>query len=96
MFDFNFSPYLCSSIAIKYMEEELWDIYNGHILLLWENSKTSSTADCEGSHEMKRHFLLGRKAMANIDSVLKSRDITLLTKIHLIKANGFSNSHVWM
>ena len=75
MFDSNFSPYLCSSIAIKYMEEELWVIYNGHILLLWENSKMSSTADSDGSHEIKRHLLLGRKAMANIDSILKSRDI---------------------
>ena len=57
------------------MEEELWVIYNGHILLLWENSKMSSTADSDGSHEIKRHLLLGRKAMANIDSILKSRDI---------------------
>ena len=75
MFDSNFPPYLCSSIAIKYMEEELWVIHNGHILLLWENSKMSSTADGDGSHEIKRHLLLGRKAMANIDSILKSRDI---------------------
>ena len=57
------------------MEEELWVIYNGHILLLWENSKMSSTAESDGSHEIKRHLLLGRKAMANIDSILKSRDI---------------------
>ena len=43
--------------------------------------------DC--SHEIKRHFLLGRKAMTNLDSILKSRDITLLTKVHLVKAMVF-------
>ena len=41
------------------------------------------------SHEIKRHLLLGRKAMINLDSVLKSRDITLLTKVHLVKAMVF-------
>ena len=44
------------------------------------------TADVDFSHEMKRHLLLGRKAMTNLDSILKSRDITLLTKVHLVKA----------
>ena len=43
------------------------------------------TADSDCSHEMKRHLLLGRKAMTNLDSVLKSRDITLPTKVHLVK-----------
>ena len=47
------------------------------------------TADGECSQEIKRHLLLGRKAMTNIDSVLKSRDITLPTKAHLVKAMGF-------
>ena len=47
------------------------------------------TADGDGSHEIKRHFLLGRKAMTNLDSILKSRDITLPTKIHLVKAMIF-------
>ena len=47
------------------------------------------TADGEGSHEMKRHLLLRRKAMTNIDSILESRDITLPTKVHLIKAMSF-------
>ena len=50
-------------------------------------SKITADADC--SHEMKRHLLLGRKAMTNLDSVLKSRDITLLTKVHLVKAVVF-------
>ena len=47
------------------------------------------TADGESSHEIKRHLLLGRKAMTNLDSILKSRDITLLTKVHLVKAMVF-------
>ena len=47
------------------------------------------TADGECSHEIKKHFLLGRKAMNNLDSILKSRDITLLTKVHLVKAMVF-------
>ena len=47
------------------------------------------TADGDCSHEIKRHLLLGRKAMANLDSRLKSRDITLLTKVHLVKAMVF-------
>ena len=46
--------------------------------------------------ETKRCLLLGRKAIANLDSKLKSRDITLLTKVHLVKAMCFSRSHIWM
>ena len=47
------------------------------------------TADSDCSHEIKRHFLLRRKAMTNLDSILKSRDITLSTKVHLVKAMVF-------
>ena len=47
------------------------------------------TSDGHGSHESGRHLLLGRKVMTNLDSVLKSRDITLLTKVHLVKAMVF-------
>ena len=47
------------------------------------------TADDDCSHEIKRHLLLGRKAVTNMDSVLKSRDITLLTKVHLVRAMVF-------
>ena len=50
-------------------------------------SKITEDGDC--SHEIKRRLLLGRKAMINLDSILKSRDITLLTKVHLIKAMVF-------
>ena len=47
------------------------------------------TADGDCSQEIKRHLLLGRKVMTNLDSVLKSRDITLLTKVHIVKAMVF-------
>ena len=47
------------------------------------------TADGNCSHEIKRRLLLGRKVMTNLDSILKSRDITLQTKVHLVKAVGF-------
>ena len=50
-------------------------------------SKITADGDC--SHEIKRHLLLGRKAMTNLDSILKSRDITLLTKVHLVKTMAF-------
>ena len=48
------------------------------------------TVESDYSHNIKRHLLLGRKAMTNVDSVLKSRDITLLTKVHIVKAMVFS------
>ena len=54
------------------------------------------TADGDCSHEIKRHLLLGRKAITNLDSILRSRDTTLLTKIHLVKAMVSPSSHVWM
>ena len=47
------------------------------------------TADCDCSHEIKRHLFLGRKVMTNLDSILRSKDITLPTKIHLVKAMVF-------
>ena len=50
-------------------------------------SKITADGDC--SHEIKRHFLLGRKVMTTLDSILKNRDITLLTKVHLVKAMVF-------
>ena len=54
---------------------------------IFEGSKITADGDC--SHEIKRHLLFGRKAMTNLDSILKSRDITLSTKIHLVKAMVF-------
>ena len=64
----------------------------------WENNGNSGrfnflglkiTADGDFSHEFNRHLLLGRKAMTNLDSILKSRDVTLLTKAHLVKPMVF-------
>ena len=54
---------------------------------LFLGSKTTADGDC--SHEIKRRLLLGRKVMTNLDSILKSRDITLPTKVHLVKAMVF-------
>ena len=70
----------------------------------WENVETVTdlillgfkiTANGDCSHEIKRCLLLGRKAMTNLDSILKSRDITFLTEVH-IQSYCFSSSHVWM
>ena len=55
--------------------------------LFWGGFKI--TADGVGSHEIKTHLLLGRKVMTNLDSIFKSRDITLLTKVHLVKTMVF-------
>ena len=55
--------------------------------LFWGRSKITADGDC--SHEIKRHLLLGRKAMINLDSILESRDITLPTKVLLVKAMVF-------
>ena len=60
---------------------------NGNRERLFFGSKITADGDC--SHEIKRCLLLGRKAMTNLDSILKSRDITLLTKIHLVKPMFF-------
>ena len=57
-------------------------------------SKITADGDC--SHEIKRRLLLGRNVMTNIDSIFKSRDITLTAKVHLVKAMVFSCGHVWM
>ena len=61
---------------------------------IFGGSKITADGDC--SLEIKRPLLLGRKVMTNLDSILKSRDITLPTKVRLVKAMGFSSGHVWM
>ena len=61
--------------------------------IFW-GSKVTVDGDC--SHEIKRHLLLGRQVMTNLDSIFKSRDITLPTKVCLVKAIVFSSGHVWM
>ena len=57
-------------------------------------SKTTADGDC--NHEIKRYLLLGRKAMTNLDSILKNRAITLANKGPSSQSYGFSKSHVWM
>ena len=58
------------------------------------SSKITADGDC--SHEIKRHLLLGSKGVTNLDSILKSRDGTLPTNVHLVQSYGFFSSHVWM
>ena len=65
-----------------------WEIDGGTVSdFIFLGSKITADGDC--SHEIKRHFLLKRKVMTNLHSILKSRDITLLTKVHLVKAMVF-------
>ena len=74
-----------------------WEI-DGEIVetvadFIFGGSKITADGDC--NHEIKRYLLLGRKVMAHLDSILKSRDITLPTKVRLVKAM-VSSGHVWM
>ena len=70
----------------------------------WENRKLADfifggskiTADADYSHEIKRRLLLGRKVMTNLDSIFKSRDITLSTKVCLVKVMVFYSGQVWI
>ena len=64
------------------------DFVLSYLRLYFLGSKITADGDC--SHEIKRHLLLGRKVMTNLDSILKSRDITLLTKVCLVKVMGFA------
>ena len=65
-----------------------WDIDGETVSdFIFGGSKITADGDC--SHEIKRHLLLGRKLMTNLDSILKSRDITLPTKFHVVKAMVF-------
>ena len=73
-----------SPITSWQIDEETMETMTDFIFL---GSKITADGDC--SHEIKRHLLLGRKAMTNLDSILKRRDITLLTKVHIIKAMVF-------
>ena len=62
---------------------------SGNSVRLYFGGGSKITADGDCSHEIKRHLLLGRKVMTNLDSILKSRDITLPTKVRLVKAMVF-------
>ena len=76
----------------------LWEIDGETVetvaVFTFVGSKITADGDC--SHEIKRHLLLGRKAMTNLESIFKSRDITLPTKVHLVKVMVFVSSYVWM
>ena len=61
---------------------------------IFGGSKITADGDC--SHEIKRRLLLGKKVMTNLDSILKSRDITFPAKVHSSQGYGFSSGHVWM
>ena len=74
------SWHLVPSLHGKYMRKKMETVKD----IIFLGSKI--TVDSDYSHEIKRFLLLGRKAMTNIDSILKSRDITLLTKVHIVKA----------
>ena len=82
---------IMASGPITQIDEETVETMTDFIF--W-GSKITADGDC--SHEIKRHLVLGKKVMTNLDSILKSRDITLPTKICLVKAMVFSSSHVWM
>ena len=75
-----------------------WQIYGKTVEtvsdFIFGCSKITADGDC--SHEIKRRLLLGRKVMTNLDSIFKSRDITLLTKVRLVQAMFFSSGHVWV
>ena len=75
-----------------------WQIYGGTMETVIDftflGPKITADGDC--SHEIKRHLLLGRRTVTNLDSILKSRDITLPKKGPSSQGYGFSSSHVWM
>ena len=72
-----------------------WEIHGKTVsdFIFWGST---ITADGDCSHEIKKRLILGRKVMTNLDSIFKSRDITLPTKVRLVKAMVFSFGHVWM
>ena len=80
---------VCSAITSWQRGGQTMETVTDFILL---GSKITSEGDC--SHEIKRCLLLGRKAMTNLDSILKSRDIALPTKVHLVKAMVFPQSYM--
>ena len=80
-----------SPITSWQIDGETVETVTGFIFL---GSQITVDGDC--SHEIKRHLFFGRKAVTNLDSILKSRDITLQTNVHLVKSYGFSSNQVWM
>ena len=71
----------------------IWTNNGNNDRLYFGGSRITADGDC--SHEIKRLLFLGRKDITNLDSILKSRDIPVLTKVHLVKAMVYSYSYVW-
>ena len=82
---------MASSPIISWQIEEKVEAVTDFLFL---DSRITTDSDC--SHEINRRLFLGRKAMTNLDSILKSRDITSVTEVHVVKAMVLSSSHVWM
>ena len=89
--EYFFKRYISGPITSWHMDGETMGTVRDFIVL---GSKITADGDCR--LEIKRHLLLGRKAMINLDSILKSRDITLPTRSIYSQSYGFSSSHVWM
>ena len=90
--DYAISEIMASSpITSGQIDGETMETVRDFIFL---HSKNTADGDC--SHEIKRCLLLGRKDMTNLDRVLKRKEITLPTKVYIVKSYGFSSSHVWM
>ena len=81
----------CRKVKFVHIDKEKVEAVTDFILLSYK-----ITIEYDWSHEIKRHLLLGRKVMTNLDSLLKSSDITLPTNVHLVQAMVFSSSRVWM
>ena len=77
---------IMASVPIPSWQIDVETMETGRDFIFW-GSKITANSDC--SHEIKRHLLLGRKALTNLDSILKSRDITLPTKVPLVQAMVF-------
>ena len=89
-----------AGLKLSIQKTKIMPLYNKYMGKQWKQWQTiflgsKVTAD-DCSHEIKRRLLLGRKAVTNLYSILKSRDITLLKKVHLSQSYGFSSSYVWM
>ena len=94
----DFPKQLSYALTLYWSPIPLWQIDEGKVETLTDFILLGSkiTADSYCSHEIKRHLLLGRKAMVNLDSILKSRDITFTDKGPCSQSYGFSSSHVRM
>ena len=84
---------IMASVPITSWQIDVETVETVSDFIFW-GSKITEDGVC--SHEIKRRLLLGRKVMTNLDSIFKSRDVTLPTNFRLVKGYGFSSGHVWM